>query len=196
MKRKGEEGVGRGRDRERKRTYERQEAPVGTPAEHLSLKRLLLSITVSSPRFFHLSLLSGRRRDTQRGKERVLKILPSFLCPSPLLKTCRLHSNRPCLHTELIQLAVMNVYVCACVCERRRERGRKRERKTVLLLFMPLCVRVCVSVCLGRRDCFVFFLCFFCFFSKEEFVSLVNISPTLHLNPKDSSFLVDLNKCQ
>lgn len=52
MKRKGEEGVGRGRDRERKRTYERQEAPVGTPAEHLSLKRLLLSITVSSPRFF------------------------------------------------------------------------------------------------------------------------------------------------
>lgn len=112
MKRKGEEGVGRGRDRERKRTYERQEAPAGTPAEHLSLKRLLLSITVSSPRFFHLSLLSGRRRDTQRGKERVLKILPSFLCPSPLLKTCRLHSNRPCLHTELIQLAVMNVCVC------------------------------------------------------------------------------------
>lgn len=182
--------MGRGRDRERKRTYERQEAPVGTPAEHLSLKRLLLSITVSSPRFFHLSLLSGRRRDTQRGKERVLKILPSFLCPSPLLKTCRLHSNRPCLHTELIQLAVMNVCVCACVWERRRERGRKRERKTVLLLFMPLCVRV-VCQCASVGVIVLFF-----FFSKEEFVSLVNISPTLHLNSKASSFLVDLNKCQ
>lgn len=31
--------------------YERQEAPVGSLAEHLSLKRLLLSITVSSPLF-------------------------------------------------------------------------------------------------------------------------------------------------
>lgn len=168
MKRKGEEGVGRGRDRERKRTYERQEAPVGTPAEHLSLKRLLLSITVSSPRFFHLSLLSGRRRDTQRGKERVLKILPSFLCPSPLLKTCRLHSNRPCLHTELIQLAVMNV--CACVWERRRERGRKRERKTVLLLFMPLCVRV-VCQCASVGVIVLLFFLFqgrVCIFSKHQ----------------------------
>lgn len=187
MKRKGEEGVGRGRDRERKRTYERQEAPVGTPAEHLSLKRLLLSITVSSPRFFHLSLLSGRRRDTQRGKERVLKILPSFLCPSPLLKTCHLHSNRPCLHTELIQLAVMNV----CVCGRDVERGAEKERERQFCCCSCLSVSgLCVSVPLSA-----WLFCFF-FFSKEEFVSLVNISPTLHLNSKASSFLVDLNKCQ
>lgn len=78
---RGEEGVeegGVGRDGERKRTYERQEAPVGSPAEHLSLKRLLLSITVPSPRFFHPSLLSGSRRDTQRGKSGCLK----FLLPS------------------------------------------------------------------------------------------------------------------
>ena len=55
------------RDGERKRTYQGQEAPVGSPAEHLSLKRLLLSVTVSSP-VFSIRLLSGNRRDTQRGK--------------------------------------------------------------------------------------------------------------------------------
>lgn len=169
MKRKGEEGVGRGRDRERKRTYERQEAPVGTPAEHLSLKRLLLSITVSSPRFFHLSFLSGRRRDTQRGKERVLKILPSFLCPSPLLKTCRLHSNRPCLHTELIQLAVMNV--CVYVCGRDVERGAEKERERQFCCCSCLSVSgLCVSVPLSAWLFFFFFLFQgrVCIFSKHQ----------------------------
>lgn len=55
---------------------------------------------------------------------------------------------------------------------------------------MPLCVRV-VCQCASVGVIVLFF-----FFSKEEFVSLVNISPTLHLNSKASSFLVDLNKCQ
>lgn len=85
---RGEEGVG---DTERKRTYERQEAPVRAPVTEEApafYHRLL-------PSFFHPSLLSGNRRDTQKGKERVLKIPPSFLCPSPVLKTCCLHSNRP-----------------------------------------------------------------------------------------------------
>lgn len=51
--------VGGGGRKERKRTYERQEAPVGSPAEHLSLKRLLLSITISSPLFsVHLFCLA------------------------------------------------------------------------------------------------------------------------------------------
>lgn len=78
MKRKGEEGVGRGRDRERKRTYERQEAPVGTPAEHLSLKRLLLSITVSSPRFFIYLFCLAEGGTPKEGKSGCLKFfLPS-----------------------------------------------------------------------------------------------------------------------
>lgn len=145
MKRGWEERKVWGWDRERKRTYERQETPVGSPAEHLSLKRLLLSITLSSPlSSIHLFCLATGGQP--KGKERVLKIPPSFLCPSPLLKTCRLHSNRPCLHTELIQLVVMNV----CVW------GRERECVCSLLL-MPLCVTVCVSVCLCACCCCWFF---------------------------------------
>lgn len=72
---RGEEGVcGGGRDTERKRTYERQEAPVRAPVTEEApafYHRLL-------PSFFHPSLLSGNRRDTQRGKSGCLK----FLLPS------------------------------------------------------------------------------------------------------------------
>lgn len=81
--------------------------------------------------FFFPSVSFVRQQEGHpKGKERVLKIPPSFLCPSPLLKTCRLHSNRPWLHTELIQSVVVNVW------------GRESE------LLLPLCVSVCVSVCL------------------------------------------------
>lgn len=92
--------------------YEGQEAPVRSPAKHLSLKRplSLLSITVSSS-LFSIHIFCLETGGTPKG---VLKIPPSFLCPSSLLKTCGLHSNGPCLHTELIQLVVMNM--CACVC--------------------------------------------------------------------------------
>lgn len=80
MKRRWEEGEGVAGERtgERKRTYERQEAPVGSPAEHLSLKRLLLSITVSSPLFsIHLFCLATGRTP-KGGKSGCLK----FLLPS------------------------------------------------------------------------------------------------------------------
>lgn len=92
------------------------------------------------PSFFHPSLLSGNRRDTQRGKERVLKIPPSFLCPSPLLKTCRLHSNSPCLHTELIQLVVMNVHVCVCVGDRKKKWEYFAAASLCLCISVPLCM--------------------------------------------------------
>lgn len=65
---RGEDGVGGGR--ERKRTYERQEAPVGAP------------VTEEAPAFYHRLLASlfhpsANRRDTQRGKSGCLKF--SFL---------------------------------------------------------------------------------------------------------------------
>lgn len=76
MKRRWEERkVGGGG---RKRMCERQEAPVGSLAEHLSLKRLLLSITVSSPLFSIHLFCPATGGDTQRGKSGCLK----FLLPS------------------------------------------------------------------------------------------------------------------
>lgn len=124
--------------------------------------------------FIHLFCLANRR-DTQRGKSRVLKIPPSFLCPSPLLKTCRLHGNNPPsvrppsprLHTELLQFGRLE---CVCVGETQRE----TERRRVCLLLVPLCVGVCVSVCLcARRRCR---RC--AAVSSWEGTSPVNISPT------------------
>ena len=137
-------------------------------------------VTEEAPAFCHPLLLSffpsisfcpATGRTPKRGKERVLKIPPSFLCPSPLLKTCCLHSNRPCPHTELIQLVVMNVCVCVfgCVCEAERE-------SVCSLLLMPLCVSVCVSVCLCACCCrFCFCFCFVFFQGRGS----INVSPTL-----------------
>lgn len=55
------------RGSERKRMHERQEAPVGSLAEHLSLKRLLLSITVASP-LFSIRLFCPSTGGTPKGE--------------------------------------------------------------------------------------------------------------------------------
>lgn len=133
-------------------------------------------VTEEAPAFCHPLLLSffpsisfcpATGRTPKRGKEWVLKIPPSFLCPSPLLKTCCLHSNRPCPHTELIQLVVMNVCVCSCVW------GREREC-VFAAAHASLCLSVFVCQCASVHVVVVFV--FVLFFQGR---GSVNVSPTL-----------------
>jgi len=125
---RGEEGVG-----ERQREEE-DVMKTGSSGQSTCHGRGSCFLSPSPPLLPSISFV-WQQEGHPKGKERVLKIPPSFLCPSPLLKTCCLHSNRPCLHTELIQLVVMNV----CVWD------RGGERVCAAAHVLP-CQRVCVCV--------------------------------------------------